>query len=501
MFSNRATCLKLIGKYKQAINDFKKALELAPRNTKNIKKLANVYVVMGNFGEAEILLQKCINLEPEDSTNTTEHNKIKQKCQDLERLNDKEKEQNWEEVEELCKKMLVDSPGFPHLKQVYVNALLTLCKIQDAITFLNNQVTSAEKETYNEFDYLLAREYYYNGEYDTARRTIEKLIKRSMKEDKYSEFLNNINNIDKEKTKANAIFKSGKYDEAIAAYTKLLEFDPTNKKFNSVIYANRGLCYKKQSKFVEGLRDLNQSLKCNPSYVTGYHRRGQLYCELKLFDDAKQDFYKMKELDPNNKDVDGLIKAADNLINQARVRDYYKILELDRNATPDQIKKAYRKLAIKWHPVRNAESEESKKIAQKKFIDIGDAYNVLSDPKKKQMYDAGCDPLNPEQGGMPGGAGAGGMNVDPSEIFKFFGGSGAGGHGGKTFFTTMGGGSDLNDFAEFFGGNGGGFSQFFNMGNMGGAQGNAGPGTFQFSFGGANPFAGFGGMGGQGKRK
>ena len=79
MFSNRATCLKLIGKYKQAINDFKKALELAPRNTKNIKKLANVYVVMGNFGEAEILLQKCINLEPEDSTNTTEHNKIKQK--------------------------------------------------------------------------------------------------------------------------------------------------------------------------------------------------------------------------------------------------------------------------------------------------------------------------------------------------------------------------------------------------------------------------------------
>ena len=246
---------------------------------------------------------------------------------------------------------------------------------------------------------------------------------------------------------------------------------------------------------MEALKDMNQSIHNNPKYITGYHRRGQVYIEFKLYDEAKNDFQKMKEIDPNNKDADRLLKAANELITQGRVRDYYKILELDRNATPEQIKKAYRKLAIKWHPDRNSESEESKKIAQKKFIDIGDAYNVLSDPKKKQMYDAGMDPLNPDQGGMPGGADMGGMSVDPSEIFKFFGGNGKGGSS-KVFFTTMGGGSDLNDFSEFFGGAGpGGFQQFFT--NMGGA-GQGGHQGFSFNFGGGNPFN-MGNMGGKKK--
>jgi DnaJ family protein C protein 7 len=92
----------------------------------------------------------------------------------------------------------------------------------------------------------------------------------------------------------------------------------------------------------------------------------------------------------------------------------------------DEIRKAYKKLALKWHPDRNSESEESQKMAEKMFRDINDAYSVLSDPKKKQMYDSGCDPLNPEENS---GMGEGGMHFsgDPSEIFKvFFGGSGGG---------------------------------------------------------------------------
>lgn len=53
------------------------------------------------------------------------------------------------------------------------------------------------------------------------------------------------------------------------------------------------------------------------------------------------------------------------------------------------IKKAYRKLALKWHPDKNASSEEERAKAEKKFKDINEAYAVLSDPKKKQRYDMG----------------------------------------------------------------------------------------------------------------
>ena len=70
---------------------------------------------------------------------------------------------------------------------------------------------------------------------------------------------------------------------------------------------------------------------------------------------------------------------------------------MDKNATESDIRKAYKKLALKWHPDRHSESEEAKKLAEKQFRDINDAYVVLSDQQKKQSYDMGIDPLNPEE--------------------------------------------------------------------------------------------------------
>jgi hypothetical protein len=76
--------------------------------------------------------------------------------------------------------------------------------------------------------------------------------------------------------------------------------------------------------------------------------------------------------------------------------DYYKTLEVDRNATPDEIKKSYRKLAMKFHPDKN----KGDKAAEEKFKSISAAYNVLSDEKQKQIYDQyGEEGLN-GMGGM-----------------------------------------------------------------------------------------------------
>ncbi|GAB4828320.1 hypothetical protein Ancab_035316 [Ancistrocladus abbreviatus] len=64
--------------------------------------------------------------------------------------------------------------------------------------------------------------------------------------------------------------------------------------------------------------------------------------------------------------------------------DYYKILQVDRNAKDDDLKKAYRKLAMKWHPDKNP---NNKKAAEAKFKQISEAYDVLSDPQKRAVYD------------------------------------------------------------------------------------------------------------------
>ena len=101
-------------------------------------------------------------------------------------------------------------------------------------------------------------------------------------------------------------------------------------------------------------------------------------------------------------------------------KDYYKILGCDSKATPDDLKKAYRKLALKWHPDRCG--TEKKDEAQAKFQEIGEAYEVLSDPEKRKIYDqvgsdgvAGYDAnASPNhQGSQQGGFQQGGFQQGP----------------------------------------------------------------------------------------
>ena len=119
-------------------------------------------------------------------------------------------------------------------------------------------------------------------------------------------------------------------------------------------------------------------------------------------------------------------------------RDYYEVLGVDKKASAAEIKKAYRKLAIKYHPDKNPGSKE----AEEKFKEAAEAYSVLSDEQKRQQYDQfGFD--GPSGfGGSGGFGGAGGFNMD--DIFSmfgdFFGGHSGGGFGGG-FGSGFGGGS------------------------------------------------------------
>ena len=104
-------------------------------------------------------------------------------------------------------------------------------------------------------------------------------------------------------------------------------------------------------------------------------------------------------------------------------RDYYEELGVAKTATPEELKKAYRKLAIKYHPDKNPGDKE----AEEKFKEAAEAYDVLSDPEKRQKYDQFGHNMGPQ--GFPGGGFGGGHGFTMEDIFSQFGDI-FGGHGG-----------------------------------------------------------------------
>jgi DnaJ family protein C protein 3 len=110
-------------------------------------------------------------------------------------------------------------------------------------------------------------------------------------------------------------------------------------------------------------------------------------------------------------------------LKQSKEKNYYKILGIPRTAGKKEIKSAYRKLALEWHPDKN----EDKEKAEQMFQDISEAYEVLSDEEMKAKYDRG-EPVFENQGG----GGGGGHHGFPEQMFRqHFNRGGGGGRGGR----------------------------------------------------------------------
>lgn len=163
-------------------------------------------------------------------------------------------------------------------------------------------------------------------------------------------------------------------------------------------------------------------------------------------------------------------------------KDYYATLGLSRDATPEQIKKAYKKMAMKYHPDRNINNQEA---AEVKFKEVSEAYEVLNDAEKKKIYDQfGEEGLKGGAGG-PGGQGFSGFsgNFRPSDADDIF----------RTFFG--------GNFADVFGGGGGGTTFSFGGGRPGGRSRGGFGGFEDFGFGGDSGFGGGFPQGAGGGRK
>ena len=251
---------------------------------------------------------------------------------------------------------------------------------------------------------------------------------------------------------ANAAFRAGRWDEAARGYAAVMAEAGDNAALCALMAGNRAACRMELGQYSDALRDCNAALAGPRPAAKLYARRARIHAAMDNPGDALRDIQEAAARDPAFRAEAAEMSAR---AKKPQKKDYYKILGCERGATEKEIKKAYKIGALKYHPDKwGSASEAEKKNAEAKFKEMGEAFGVLSDPQKKQLYDAGK--LDNDTAGAEGGPGgftsAGGMppGFDPLELFNMM--MGGGGSGGKfQTFTTSSKKGNTQSFSFTFG--------------------------------------------------
>ncbi|CAD8059216.1 unnamed protein product [Paramecium sonneborni] len=463
-YGNRAACFLQMKKYNKCIKDCDKALSLDPNNVKFFRRKALSLQFLGLLTEAKLIFDQIVNLDKSEQS-LKEYEQIKEYINNIKQARQKLDANQYKEALNLIENVAKEIPDAVDIQILNCECLArtaNINKAQEQLRLIQDKYGS-RTETY----YLKGLIELYGGSPDKAKSILQEGLRQDQNNKKCLAIYQMAKDQDNYKQKGNDCLNSNKFNDAIQYYSKALEVDSNNFRFNSLIYANRGLAHQKLKDHRKAVNDFDKSIELNDRYFKAYLRRGDSRYELGDLDGAQSDYQKVMELDQGSiQQMRQKINDINRKQKQLSKKDYYKILEVDKNATEADIKKAYRKLALQWHPDKNKESEEQKKLADQKFREIAEAYSVLSDKQKRQQYDMGVDPNDPM-----GGAEGFETNIDPTQIFKMF-------------FGGEGGAGDFSDFGFSNIGGSGGFTTMFttNLGGMG--QNMRGGQAFPFQFGG-----------------
>merc|ERR1711981_608187 len=285
---------------------------------------------------------------------------------------------------------------------------------------------------------------YYEDNVDKAFTHFQQVLRLAPDHTKAKEIYKKAKQLKQKKEEGNGAFKSGKLEDAYTLYTEALQIDPFNKYTNAKLFFNRATVAAKLKKLKESIQDCTSALELDEKYFKAVLRRAKSYMDLEMYEEAVRDYELANKMERGIHEVRQLLQQAKLELKKSKRKDYYKILGVAKDANDDEIKKAYRKRALIHHPDRHSSaSEDERKEHEKKFKEVGEAYGVLSDTKKRSRYDQGHDIDDLE------GHGHGFSNdIDPNQIFQAFFSQGG---GGAQHFTFGGQGGMPGGFSFQFG--------------------------------------------------
>lgn len=392
-FYRRGTVYLGMGKFKSATSDLSRVLELKPDFDSARMQRANVYVKKGSFDDAIADYQRIINHDPNNQEAKVRLDKVYSLITDLSNGEELMEGQNYPAAIEIFNQILEACPWSTQVHEYRADSYLRVGETGKAIVDIH-ALSKLIPDNTDAF-YRLSELHYSLGEAEDALNDIRECLRLDPDLKKCSVYYKMLRKLNKLIEKMKKSHDENNFPECIKAAHSIQELDSSSLPFYLKSQAYICSCHVKSKDAVEAIKACTECINKNPNDADTLYNRAQAYILEEQLEDAQSDCQRAHDIE-NSQRTGECREKISKLIKQSKKRDYYKILGLKRSCNSKAVLKAYRKLAKKWHP-DNYSDEKEKEKAQKVFIDIAAAKEVLSDPEKRQKFDNGMDPLDAEE--------------------------------------------------------------------------------------------------------
>uniref|UniRef100_A0A8C8GXC6 DnaJ homolog subfamily C member 3 n=1 Tax=Oncorhynchus tshawytscha TaxID=74940 RepID=A0A8C8GXC6_ONCTS len=384
-YYRRATVYLAMGKSKSALPDLSKVIELKPDFTSARLQRGNLLLKQGRLDEAESDFKKVLNSNPSDKDEEEAQSRLKT-SDEIQRWVTQSRV-NFDRKDYITAAAQLDLIIETCVWDVSSRELRAECFIQmgemgKAISDLT--AASKLKSDNTQAFYKLSTIYYHLGDHEMSLNEVRECLKLDPDHEQcYSHY--------KQVKKLNKHIQSA---EELIQQQRCVPVCPC------VSLMSLHVLVQEQQDVSRAITVCSEVLQSDPQNVNVLKDRAEAYLLDEQYEEAIKDYETAREHSENDRQIKEGLEKAQRLLKQSQKRDYYKILGIKRTAQKKEIVKAYRKQAQQWHP-DNFQDPVEKKKAEKKFIDIVQAKEVLTDPEMRQKFDNGEDPMDPEsqQGG------------------------------------------------------------------------------------------------------
>eukprot|EP00010_Vexillifera_abyssalis_P008099 CAMPEP_0201544142 /NCGR_PEP_ID=MMETSP0173_2-20130828/674_1 /ASSEMBLY_ACC=CAM_ASM_000268 /TAXON_ID=218659 /ORGANISM="Vexillifera sp., Strain DIVA3 564/2" /LENGTH=490 /DNA_ID=CAMNT_0047952169 /DNA_START=52 /DNA_END=1520 /DNA_ORIENTATION=- len=419
-YYKRAIVFLDVEKLQKGVKDLDKVIELKPNYVKAMMRRAGVLIRLGELERANQDYNAVLQIDPAQVKAKKQLKLVKSLQSKLPQVERKKELKQYDQLLSLLN-TIVDQ-GVTHSREILMKRAGVGMKLKQYQLVVEDTMKLI-KQDYKDIEalYLRASAFYQMGDADQSTKHLKEILRLDPDNKQAKGLWKNLKKYQKTLKKLEEAYNARQYDQVLQLVESALSHVSDAVVFHAKLEEKRCVALSRTKKATDALRSCTKALQLDPGLLDALLARA----EAKLLEDdfggANADFHKVLELDRHNRAAAEGVDRTAKLQKAAKRKDYYKILGVSKAATKKEVRKAYRKQAMQWHPDKQ-KTPEDKEIAENKYRDITEAYDVLSDEDKRAIYDRGDDP-NDMRG--QGGRGGGGH---PFQGFPFnFGGFGFGG--------------------------------------------------------------------------